>query len=97
MDIKIEKLTVSATARTLSAKWRLVEVRWDFPKHLKLSDFPHKVEVYSSDIHALKAWCNTHVGELDVAWTYRDASEFRFRDLDAAIQFALTLHDEASS
>lgn len=96
MDIKIEKLTVSASARTLSTKWRLVEGRWDFPKHLKARDFPHKVEVYPRDIDSLKAWCNAHVGELDVAWTYKDSSEIRFRDLDAATQFALTLNDGAS-
>jgi hypothetical protein len=94
MDIKLEKLTVSASARTLNTKWRLVEGRWDFPKQLKAHDFPHKVEVYPRDIHPLKAWCKQHVGELDVAWTYRDASEIRFRDADAATQFALTLHDE---
>lgn len=94
MDIKIEKITVSATARTLSAKWRLVEGRWDMPKHVKVADFPHKVEVYSSDIHALKAWCNTHVGKLDQDWTWLDSSEILFRDLDAATQFSLTLTDE---
>lgn len=96
MDIKLTKITVVATSRQLNTKWRLVEGRWDFPKHLKAHDFPHKVEVYPRDIDPLKAWCKQHVGELDVAWTYKDSIEFRFRDLDAATQFALTLNDETA-
>jgi hypothetical protein len=94
MDIKIEKLTVSAHVRALSSKWRVIESKWDIPKHVKVAHFPHKVQVYPRDIYPLMDWCKAHVGALDHTWTWLDASEFRFRDLDAATQFSLTLTDE---
>ncbi len=84
-----ERAQPPAPHRRLDPRWRVVYQRWDLPTDLDLSQFPHLVNVVNS-IQA-QNWCTAHVGVIDQAWTYTDSDSVRFRDLDHAIQFKLSL------
>lgn len=89
MEIQILKQTVTAKSRTLNVGWRLVYSRLDMPDNLDLSLFPHVVHVNNHE--QAQAWCATHVGDVDHAWTYSDSEAILFKDLEHATQFRLSL------